>query len=118
MTPRPLRVLLVVAGVALFGVGTALYIGAGLGAGPRDSLMLIGSRRTGLRIAVIRFSMEAVVVLTGFVLGGTVGIGTLAFALLIGPAVEGSFWLLTRLGLAAAADAPEVEREVGLTELA
>jgi len=116
--PMPLRILLVVAGVALFGVGTALYIGAGLGAGPRDSLMLIGSRRTGLRIAIVRFSMETVVVLTGFVLGGTVGLGTLAFALLIGPAVEGSFWLLTRLGLATRADALVVEREVTLTELA
>jgi len=116
--PMPVRILLVVAGLALFGVGTALYIGAGLGAGPRDSLMLIGSKRTGVRIAIVRFSMEAVVVLTGFALGGTVGIGTLAFALLIGPAVEGSFWLFTRLRLAVRPDVPEIEVGPALTELA
>ena len=94
------RVALVFVGVALFGIGSALYIGAGLGAGPRDSMMLMLTRRTGLRVAIIRFSMEAVVVAVGFALGGTVGIGTLVFVVLIGPSVEGSFWLLTRLGLA------------------
>jgi len=96
----PVRIGLVVAGVALFGIGTALYIGAGFGAGPRDSVMLVGSRRLGVRIAIVRFSMEVIVVTIGFALGGTVGIATLAFAILIGPAVESSFWLLTRLGLA------------------
>jgi uncharacterized membrane protein YczE len=103
------QVVLVIAGVALFGIGTALYLGAGLGAGPRDSLMLAGSRRTGVRIAVVRFSMEAVVVALGFALGGTVGVGTLAFALLIGPAVEGSLWLLTRLGLTTREPIAELE---------
>jgi len=91
---------LLLAGVALFGIGTALYIGAGFGAGPRDSMMLMLARRTGVRIAIIRFSMEAVVVAAGWALGGTVGIGTLAFVALIGPSVEGSLWLLTRLDLA------------------
>jgi uncharacterized membrane protein YczE len=100
----PVRVALVLAGVVLFGIGTALYIGAGLGAGPRDSMMLMLSRRTGFRIAVVRFSMEAVVVAAGFALGGTVGIATLAFVVLIGPSVESSFWLLTRLGLAERAE--------------
>jgi uncharacterized membrane protein YczE len=98
--PLPVRIALVLAGVALFGIGTALYIGAGFGAGPRDSMMLVLSRRTGVRIAIVRFSMEAAVVTIGFALGGTVGIATLVFVLLIGPAVEGSFWLLARLGLA------------------
>ncbi|HET7234940.1 MAG TPA: hypothetical protein VFK59_00740 [Actinomycetota bacterium] len=116
--PLALRMLLVVVGVALFGIGTAMYIGAGVGAGPRDSLMLSGARRTGARIAVVRFSMEATVVLTGFLLGGTVGIGTLAFALLIGPAVEGCFWLLTRLGLAATTPVPEIGDGPALTDLA
>jgi uncharacterized membrane protein YczE len=116
--PLALRIALVIVGVALFGIGTAMYIGAGVGAGPRDSLMLSGARRTGVRIAVVRFSMEAAVVLTGALLGGTVGIGTLAFALLIGPAVEGSFWLLTRLGLAADRAAPAVEGGSAVTELA
>ena len=81
--PMALRILLVVVGVALFGIGTAMYIGGGVGAGPRDSLMLSGARRTGVRIAIVRFTMEASAVLTGFLLGGTVGIGTLAFALFI-----------------------------------
>jgi len=96
----PAQLALLLAGVALFGIGTALYIGAGFGAGPTDSMMLMLARRTGVRIAIIRFSMEAVVVAAGWALGGTVGIGTLAFVALIGPSVEGSLWLLTRLDLA------------------
>jgi uncharacterized membrane protein YczE len=100
----PARVALVFAGVGLFGIGTALYIGAGLGAGPRDSMMLMLARRTGVRIAIVRFTMEAVVVAAGFALGGTVGVGTLVFVVLIGPSVEGSFWVLTRAGLAERAE--------------
>lgn len=91
---------LLVLGVALFGLGSALYIGAGLGAGPRDSMMLVISRRTGVRIAVVRSSIELVAIAAGWALGGTVGVGTVAVALLLGPTVEGSFWLLIRLGLA------------------
>ena len=91
---------LLVAGVVLFGVGSALYIGAGLGAGPRDSLMLALSARTGRRIGLVRGSMEVTVLLAGIVLGGTAGIGTVAVALLLGPAVEGSFWALARIGWA------------------
>ncbi len=91
---------LLVLGVALFGLGSALYIGAGLGAGPRDSMMLVIARRTGVRIAVVRSSIELVAIAAGWVLGGIVGVGTIAVALLLGPTVEGSFWLLTRLGLA------------------
>lgn len=94
------RIALVLAGVVLFGIGTALYIGAGFGAGPRDSMMLVLARRTGVRIAIVRFSMEAVVVAAGWALGGIVGLGTVAFVALIGPSVEGSLWLLLRLGLA------------------
>jgi len=96
----PPRAGLLAAGVALFGLGTACYIGAGLGAGPRDSLMLVLSRRTGVRIAVVRASIEITVLVTGWALGGTAGIGTLAVAFLLGPSVEGSFWLFVRLGLA------------------
>lgn len=93
------------AGVVLFGLGSAFYIGAGLGAGPRDSLMLALSVRTGRRIGLVRASMEVAVLFVGFLLGGTVGIGTVAVALLLGPAVEGSFWALTRLGWAERAPA-------------
>jgi len=96
----PLRGGLLVAGVVLFGVGSAFYIGAGLGAGPRDSLMLALSARTGRRIGLVRGSMEVAVLSVGFLLGGTVGVGTVAVALLLGPAVEASFWALTKLGWA------------------
>lgn len=93
------RIALVAAGLVCFGAGTAFYIGANLGAGPRDSLMLVGSRRTGLRIGAMRALLEITVLLAGFLLGGTAGVGTLAFAALIGPSVEASFWLVTRAHL-------------------
>ncbi len=93
------RIGLLVVGLMCFGIGTAFYIGANLGAGPRDSLMLVGSRRTGIRIGAVRALLEIFVLLVGFLLGGTVGVGTLAFAALIGPSVEASFWLVTRLHL-------------------
>jgi uncharacterized membrane protein YczE len=94
------RIALLILGLVFFGVGTAFYIGASLGAGPRDSLMLVGSHRTGIRIGATRAMLESSVLLLGFLLGGTVGVGTLVFAALIGPAVEASFWLVTRLRLA------------------
>ncbi|HEV7641405.1 MAG TPA: hypothetical protein VGO39_11105 [Gaiellaceae bacterium] len=98
--PLAARITLLILGLACFGVGSAFYIGANLGAGPRDSLMLVGSRRTGVRIGATRAMLEISVLLIGFLLGGTVGVGTLAFAALIGPTVEASFWLVTRLRLA------------------
>jgi uncharacterized membrane protein YczE len=93
------RIGLLAFGLVCFGVGTAFYIGANLGAGPRDSLMLVGSRRTGIRIGAMRAMLEITVLAIGYLLGGTVGLGTLAFAALIGPFVEASFWLVTRLRL-------------------
>jgi uncharacterized membrane protein YczE len=93
------RIGLLVFGLACFGVGTAFYIGANLGAGPRDSLMLVGSKRTGIRIGAMRALLEITVLLIGVLLGGTVGLGTVAFAALIGPSVEASFWLVTRFHL-------------------
>lgn len=90
------RVVLLVGGVAICGVGTALYIGAGMGAGPRDSLMLGITRRVRHRVGVVRTAIEASVTVAGFALGGTVGVGTLAFVLGIGPAMELSFALLAR----------------------
>jgi uncharacterized membrane protein YczE len=98
--PLGARAALLAAGLVLFGVGSAFYIGAALGAGPRDSLMLVGSLRTGARIGLVRAALEAGVLVVGFFLGGRVGIGTVAFAVLIGPAVEGSFWLVQRTHLA------------------
>ncbi len=99
-TPLAGRVVMMVAGILITGIGSAFYIGAGMGAGPRDSLMLVASRRTGIRIGITRASIEVAVTLAGFALGGTVGIGTLAFAFGIGPAVELSFALLERSPLA------------------
>lgn len=93
------RIALLVAGVALLGLGSALYIGAGLGAGPRDSLMVVGARRTPLRIGGTRAAIELTALAVGFALGGTVGVGTVVFALAIGPLVESSFRLLDRAGL-------------------
>jgi uncharacterized membrane protein YczE len=93
------RVGLLALGLVFFGVGSAFYIGAALGAGPRDSLMLVGSLRTGARIGAVRAGIEVSALAAGVVLGGTVGVGTLAFAALIGPTVEGSFWLISRTRL-------------------
>lgn len=72
-------------GLAVLALATGLYIGANFGPGPRDGLMTGLHRRTGWPIAVVRTGIEAAVLLTGWWLGGTVGWGTLAFALLIGP---------------------------------
>jgi uncharacterized membrane protein YczE len=94
------RIVLLASGVLLFGVGSALYIGAGMGAGPRDSLMMVLSRRTGQRIGLVRAAMEITVLLSGLALGGIAGIGTLTLALLVGPVVELAFWSLVKLGLA------------------
>ena len=94
--PLAVRAGLLAAGMVLFGVGTALYMGAAFGAGPRDSLMLVVSRRGGVRVGVVRTAIESAVTVVGFLLGGKVGIGTLAFAFGIGPAIESSFWLLRR----------------------
>jgi len=99
--PLPARIALLGFGLALFGVGSAFYIGAGLGAGPRDSLMLVGTLRSGVRIGAVRAALEGTALVAGVLLGGTVGVGTLLFALLIGPAVEASFWLVVGLGLTA-----------------
>jgi len=97
--PLAPRVGLLIAGLVAFGVGSAFYIGAGLGAGPRDSLMLVGSLRTRRRIGLVRAVLEGSVLVAGFLLGGVVGVGTVAFAALIGPSVEGSFWLVSRTRL-------------------
>lgn len=98
--PVGARLALVLAGIGLMGAGTALYIGAALGAGPRDSLMLVGAARSRRRIGVVRAVIESCALLAGWLLGGTVGVGTVAFALLIGPSVELSFSLLRRSPLA------------------
>jgi uncharacterized membrane protein YczE len=101
--PLAPRIAMMVGGVLVIGIGSGLYIGAGMGAGPRDSLMLVTARRAHARIGVSRVVIEVAVTVVGFALGGTVGIGTLVFAFGIGPAVELSFWLLERSPIADAA---------------
>jgi uncharacterized membrane protein YczE len=81
-------------GLALLAVATGLYIGARLGPGPRDGLMTGLHRRTGWPIWIVRTGIEVTVLTIGFVLGGQLGIGTLAFALLIGPMVNVTLPLL------------------------
>jgi uncharacterized membrane protein YczE len=86
--PLGLRWALVPLGITLVGVGSGLYLTSRLGPGPRDGLMTGLHRRTGLSLRVVRACIELSAVTVGFVLGGTVGVGTLAFALAIGPAVQ------------------------------
>lgn len=81
----PLRVTLLVLGVLLNGLATALYIGASLGPGPRDGLMTGLVRRTGHSVRSVRTVIEVSVLVLGFLLGGTVGVGTVLYAVAIGP---------------------------------
>ncbi len=83
----PLRWASLLGGVALNGVATACYIGAGLGPGPRDGLMT-GIARRGHSLRVVRTGIEASVLAAGWLLGGTVGIGTVLYAVSIGPLVH------------------------------
>ena len=97
-----MRIALLVLGIVIPAIGTAFYIGADLGAGPRDTLMLIGARRTRFRIGIVRAVLELTALVVGIVLGGTFGVGTVAFALGIGPCIEASLALLERSPLAVA----------------
>jgi uncharacterized protein len=94
------RIGLLAVSMVLIGIGSALYLGAWLGAGPRDSLMVVGGERTGLRLGIVRGALELLALAAGFALGGTIGVGTVVFALGVGPALEASFWGLQRSGLA------------------
>ena len=80
-------------GILIQGIATAIYIGVDAGAGPRDSLMLAIQRTTGVSIRVARAAIEVIVVLIGWLLGGPLGLGTVIFALLIGPSVQWAFKL-------------------------
>ena len=91
--PLVWRVLLNLGGIATIGLGSALYIGAELGAGPRDSLMVLLSRKAKLRIGWARAIIEGTALLAGIALGGTAGVGTALFAVGIGPAVDTAFRL-------------------------
>lgn len=91
-------------GVTAFGLGTALYIGAGLGPGPRDGLMT-GIAARGYSLRLVRTAIEVTVLATGWLLGGSIGIGTAVFAFGIGPLVQfflGLFGMRTSQALVAA----------------
>lgn len=79
---------LLVAGIVANGVASALYIGSQLGPGPRDGLMTGISFRSGRSIRLVRTSIEVAVVVLGWLLGGTLGVGTVLYALAIGPLVQ------------------------------
>ncbi|WP_232533754.1 YitT family protein [Plantactinospora sp. KBS50] len=84
--PLPLRIGFLVAGIVLNGMATGLYIGARLGPGPRDGLMTgFVARRPGRSIRLVRTVIEVTVLAAGFLLGGTVGVGTVLYAVAIGP---------------------------------
>jgi uncharacterized protein len=106
----PVRLAAVVAGLGLVAVGSALYLGAGLGAGPRDSLMLAVSARTGLRVGLVRTLIEASALAIGWALGGAAGVGTVLFAFGIGPAVELALRLL-RVEVPDGPDPPSTDKE-------
>ena len=82
------RIALAAGGIVLNGLATGLYVGARLGPGPRDGLMTGLVRRTGRSVRLVRTTIEVAVVSVGWLLGGTVGFATLAYALAIGPLVH------------------------------
>jgi uncharacterized membrane protein YczE len=84
----------VIIGMLIVALGTVVYIGAALGPGPRDGLMTGLARRTGLSVRVCRTAIEVTVLAIGWLLGGNVGVGTLIFALGIGPSIQLIFKLL------------------------
>jgi uncharacterized membrane protein YczE len=94
--PLGVRIAMLIGGVALIGPASAFYIGANFGAGPRDTLMLVGARRTHARIAIVRGTLELCALVAGIVLGGTFGVGTVLFALGVGPCIEASFRVMER----------------------
>lgn len=89
------RGLLVVAGIVGNAVATAAYIGVDLGPGPRDGLMTGLVRRTGWSVRLVRTGIEVSVVASGWLLGGTLGVATVLYALLIGPLVQPLLTVLT-----------------------
>jgi len=84
-------------GIAMVGIGSTLYITCGLGPGPRDGLMTAIHNRSGIRIGRVRLGIEGAVLVAGWLLGGTVGLGTLLFATLIGQSIAVSMGVVSRV---------------------
>lgn len=91
------ELLYVFIGISLVGIGSALYITCGLGPGPRDGWMTALHRKSGIAVGKVRLIIELTVLASGWLLGGTVGLGTALFALLIGQAVAISFGVVARI---------------------
>jgi uncharacterized membrane protein YczE len=91
-------IVFLIIGIACVGLGSAIYITCGLGAGPRQGVMTALHRITGVRVARIATSIEVVVFTLGVLMGGKYGIGTLVFALCIGPAVAIGFSIMREIG--------------------
>ena len=87
----PMQIGMLLLAILLMGMASAIYIGVDAGAGPRDSMMLAIKRTTGVSLRLARGSIEVVVVTIGWLLGGPAGIGTLIFAIFIGPSVQWGF---------------------------
>lgn len=92
--PLALRLVVVVLGIASVAAGSALYLGAHLGPGPRDGLMIALHTRAGWRVGTCRAILEGAVLVLGALLGGPIGVGTVMFAAGIGPAVQVAFRVL------------------------
>lgn len=103
-----LAYLYVILAIALIGIGSGLYLTCNLGPGPRDGWMAGIHRRTGWPVARVRLGIEVVVLVVGWLLGGTVGLGTVAFALLIGPSVGYGLMLAGRIGRVAGPEPAEI----------
>ena len=84
-------------GVLIVGFGAAIYLSANLGPGPRDGLMTGLTRLTNLPISLVRSTIEILVVVSGWMLGGTVGVGTVLFAFLVGPSISAGCFMLHHL---------------------
>ncbi len=91
------KIAFVFAGIALMGLGSGLYLTTGLGPGPRDGAMTGIHHRTGWPVGIVRLGIEVTVVVIGWLLGGTVGLGTVLFALLIGQVVAIYLGFVARL---------------------
>jgi uncharacterized membrane protein YczE len=104
--PLASRAALLAGGIVLNGAATAAYLGAHFGPGPRDGLMTGLVRRTGRSVRLVRTLIEGSVLASGFLLGGTLGVGTVAYMLLIGPLIQAMLpWFDPRARLATT-DAP------------
>ncbi len=89
----PLQIGMLLSSIFIMGMASAIYIGVDAGAGPRDSMMLAIKRTTGVSLRLARGIIELTVVIVGWLIGGPAGIGTIVFAVLIGPAVQWGFKL-------------------------